>query len=389
MTFQPGGRLAVSDDHRLTAQLAALDEAIRTVTAELSLDRVLLRIVEIATRLARARYGALGVPDGRGGLATFVTTGLTAKERARIEYLPTGKGLLGLLLRDQQPIRLKNVLDDPRSAGFCKGHPIMHSFLGVPIVGKGQIRGSLYLTEKIGAQEFSEEDEWLVTRLAAHAAIAIENAQLHAEVGRLAVLEERQRIGMDLHDGIIQSIYAVGLSLENARHTLRKDAAATEAQLAQAIEGLNEVIRDIRGYILDLRPRRFQGTELGEALRELARGFFANTLMAVQLDLEPGAEDGLTGEQRGALYHVALEALSNAARHSRASAVRLSLRQGAEDIVLAVEDNGQGFDAEAVRSAQGQGLDNMRARTRGIGGEMRLTTDQGKGTRVEVRVRPH
>ncbi|MBI2000629.1 MAG: GAF domain-containing protein, partial [candidate division NC10 bacterium] len=165
-------------------QLAALVEAGMTLTAERSPESVLQRIVEVACRLLDARYGALGILDGQGGLGQFITTGISEEVKARIGPLPVGKGILGVLVREAKPLRLPDLTQDPRGHGFPPNHPPMHSFLGVPIISKGRLFGNLYLTEKQGAEEFSKEDEKLAVTLAAQAAIAIENASLYEEVQR-------------------------------------------------------------------------------------------------------------------------------------------------------------------------------------------------------------
>ncbi|MGH7375893.1 MAG: sensor histidine kinase [Candidatus Methylomirabilales bacterium] len=165
-------------------QLAALVEAGMTLAAERSLESVLERIAEVACRLLGARYGALGILDERGGLGQFITAGIDEEGKARIGPLPVGKGILGVLVREAKPLRLRDLTQDPRAHGFPPNHPPMRSFLGVPIISKGRVFGNLYLTEKQGAEEFSKEDEKLAVTLAAQAAIAIENASLYEEVQR-------------------------------------------------------------------------------------------------------------------------------------------------------------------------------------------------------------
>ncbi|HSB73187.1 MAG TPA: ATP-binding protein [Candidatus Methylomirabilis sp.] len=165
-------------------QLSALVEAGMVLAVERSLESVLQRIVEVACKLLHARYGALGVLDGKGGLERFITTGMDEEMRGRIGSLPVGKGILGLVVREARPIRLRDLTQDPRAHGFPPNHPPMRSFLGVPIICKGKIFGNLYLTEKQGAEEFSKEDERLAMTLAAQAGIAIENASLYEELRR-------------------------------------------------------------------------------------------------------------------------------------------------------------------------------------------------------------
>src|ERR671939_1836673 len=161
-------------------RLRTLLETGIAITSELSLDAVLERIVEAAAQLTGARYGALGVIDRSGsGLERFITTGIDDETRTTIGDPPHGRGILGVLIRDATPLRLHDIADDPRSVGFPPNHPPMRSFLGVPVMLRGVAYGNLYLTEKEGGEDFTDEDQELVTLLAAQAAVAIENARLY------------------------------------------------------------------------------------------------------------------------------------------------------------------------------------------------------------------
>ncbi len=368
--------------------LLALREAALAVSADLSLTETLKRIVAAAAGLVNARYAALGVPDETGEyLAEFVTTGISEADEARIAHRPRGHGLLGVILHEGKSLRLRDLGQHPRSVGFPPNHPPMTSFLGVPVIYKGKSVGNLYLTDKRDAAEFTAEDQTLIELLAAHAGNAIENARLYAAVQRLSVVEERQRIGMDLHDGIIQSIYAIGLTLEYVQAQLSDgDLADAGQRLTTAVEGLNSVIRDIRAYILDLRPRRFDGEDLAAGLGRLLAEFKANTLMAVELDASPAADRRLRPASRLALFHIAQEALSNAARHSRATRVDVLLREEGEAVLLTLRDNGRGFDPAEVEQRLGHGLLNMRDRAAAIGAELNIAHRNGGGTEVRVRV---
>jgi len=375
-----------ADERRLSAQLEALHEATMTITAELAIDRVLQRIVDIARSLIGAQYAALGVPGQSGALEKFLVSGLPQAQIDAMGHPPVGKGLLGMLLREPTPIRIRRLQDDPRSAGFSAGHVPMTSFLGVPIISRGKLLGNLYLTDKIGAEEFSEQDERLLVMLAAHAAIAIENASLYQQVQRLAVLEERERIAMDLHDGIIQSIYAVGLTLEYVGLLLDEEPGEARARLKQAIGGLNEAIRDIRNYILDLRPQRFQNKNLLAGLSDLVRAFKANTFISVEIQAADRVDADLTGDQSAGLFHITQEALANVAKHARARSVTIGLRREGASVVLAVQDDGRGFDMANVQPYAGHGLQNMQERARTLGADVQVTSALDQGTTIEVRL---
>src|SRR6185436_11298273 len=178
-------------------RLRRLVEAGIALTSELSLDALLQRLTEVAAELTEARYAALGVIDTSGqALERFFTTGIDRETHEAIGDLPRGRGLLGVLIREARPLRLHDIAEDPRSAGFPRNHPPMRTFLGVPIVLRGVAYGNLYLTEKEGGAEFTEEDEEFTQLLAAQAAVAIENARLYESSTRwLRQLETLNEIG--------------------------------------------------------------------------------------------------------------------------------------------------------------------------------------------------
>jgi signal transduction histidine kinase len=364
--------------------LEALNAAALTIAAEHSLDKVLQTIVDLARELAGARYGAIGVPGPDGQLAQFVVSGMSDEEVARIEHKPEGLGLLGLLLESPQTIRLPDVASHPHSVGFPPNHPNMTSFLGVSMTARGNLLGNLYLTDKVGTDEFSERDEWLIHALAAHAAVAIENAHLYEQTRQVAILEERERIGMDLHDGVIQSIYAVGLSLELSKLVLDENPYEARSHITAAIQGLDATIRDIRSYIMDLQPGRIQDEALTEALARLVREFRANTLVQISLEVASDIDDGLADNTRLALFHITQEALANIAKHARASTVTVRLTRLHDRVVLIVEDDGAGFDAEKIGGIPGHGLSNMAIRARALGGDLTMASSPGDGTRVRA-----
>ncbi len=367
-------------------KLQALSDALLVVASNLSLTDTLRHIVATAAQLVEARYGALGVPDEHGEwLVEFVTTGMSAAEEASIPHRPHGKGLLGVVMREGQSLRLPDLSQHARSAGFPANHPPMHSFLGVPIRYKGKLWGLIYLTEKTTAAEFSEADQALIEMLAVHAGMAIEHAHLYEQVQQMRVLEERQRIGMDLHDGVIQSIYAVGLNLELI-NALLAEGHTDEAsrRVRDAIEALNTTIRDIRSYILDLRPRRFEGDNLAAGLQRLFTEFRANTLMAVDFRHDDEAEKLLPSEVRLAFFHITQEALSNAARHSRASRVEVRLWVQEQEVRLSLRDNGRGFDMRSAERRIGHGLLNMAERARVVGGVLTMHSQPNHGTELCV-----
>ncbi|WP_420631910.1 GAF domain-containing sensor histidine kinase [Candidatus Leptofilum sp.] len=364
-------------------QLAALDKATMAISGELTLDKVLQQIVDAARELADAQYAALGVPNSHGSLDTFVDSGIDPEISAQIPHLPKGLGLLGAIIKEQKTIRIPRISDDPRSVGFPEGHPPMVPLLGVPVIAGREILGNLYLTNKIGANEFTETDQDLVELLAAHAAVAIQNARLYEQVGRLAIVEERTRIGMDLHDGIIQSIFAVGLTLESTKLSLHTNPDDADYLLTHAIEALNTTIRDIRNFILDLRPHRFQGN-LEQGLGRLVREFQANTMVAVSLSAQQDHLSQVPASVARSLFLTTQEALANIARHANAEQVLIHIDMQEGNVILRVSDDGRGFDMASKNYSVGHGLSNMRARAEDMSGSFDIQSAPGKGTQLKI-----
>ncbi len=541
----------------LQARFLALHRANLDLIQDISLDTLLKRIATLASEQVAAQYAALAVLDDGGVLIDFVTVGMTEVQITKIANKPKGLGLLGVLMDVDKPIRLKNLGDDPRSIGFPEHHPSMRSFLGVPILTANRQLGQIYLTNKIGDEAFSEEDEQIIQMLAGYAAaaiqnarlygnlrerdialtqrsedltllndiasalvptqgldeivhktlalvmdylnveageiflldeesqtlrlvlhrgeaaeafwtrsrfkldegfvgiaaaqketlvskdlskdmrylrpavveagfrqfvclpltsgekmigvlgtakrgdepfddrsiqlltavgnwagLAIENSRLHSNARRLAVLEERDRIGMDMHDGVIQSVFGVGLSLENIYHLVEENPNQAKDGIKLAIDGLNQSIRDLRTYILDLRPRQLGEENLLVGLRRLLTEYRVNTLSEAMLN---GKESDLSKlQQRDALifFHICQEALANTAKHARAKRVSVNLWTTPERILMEIEDNGKGFNLDKMSMTLGHGLSNMHTRIRNAGGEVEITSAPDEGTTI-------
>ncbi len=527
------------------------------LVGELSIDTVLERIPAIALKRTGASYAAVGTLDEAGNLDRFVTAGLPRAQVDLMPHPPRGEGIIKATMDTRTSIRVANIGKDPRHSGFPATHPKMTSFLGTPIFqGKRQI-GVLYVTDRINAPEFTDEDQVLAEILARYAAVAIVNARLfrdyamrdrtltrqnenlsllnqlastlatgteineildrglhqledylRLEVGeiflvsednkhlnllihhgdsvdslwkrsqfaigestvgraargdapivlnltdneyadlnpqtrkrglhqlgvipmkgrrgtvgvlciatchpqpleepdvqfanaiaawmataienirlnlqgrRLAILEERDRIGMDLHDGIIQSIYAVGLTLEHARLLLKETPAQANSRIEQAVADLNHTIRDIRAYILDLRPRQLKDENITQGINRLVQEFRANTLIDVTLTCPKEGVTNLPEPQALALFHICQEALANIAKHAKARNVQVTVWTTAERALLEIHDDGRGFDAEKVKLSIGHGLSNMETRALNAGGEVDISSEPGQGTTV-------
>lgn len=358
------------------------------LASDLSLETVLQRIVDEAVDLTDATYGALGVLGADGRIAEFVTTGITAEQRAAIGDPPTGHGILGLLIRDPRPVRIPKLADHELSYGFPPNHPHMTSFLGAPVTSRGRVFGNLYLTNKKGAAEFDQRDEDALVVLAAQAGIAVENARLYAEarslreeVRRLAVLEDRERIAKDLHDGVIQSLFAVGMGLQGT--SMASGDPLVAERIDAAVEEIDRVIRDLRNYIFGLRPGALADRALDAALRELVAEFEQRSEVVTVAEIDPAVAAGLSSVAAEVLQ-LAREALSNVGRHSGAATCRLSLTRTEDRAVLEIDDDGVGFDASSV--PRGDGLTNLEQRAQAAGGRTLIESAPGRGTTVRVEL---
>lgn len=542
---------------QLQERLIALHRASLELVQDVSLEHLLERIATLACEQAEARYAALGVLNDEGKLEKFISVGMTDGEIKRMAHPPVGRGLIGELMDTQEPLRVPVISEHPRSVGFPAYHPVMVSFLGLPIRTIDRQLGQIYLTDKLNASEFTADDEKIIQMLATYAAaaiqnarlveqmrardaaltrrsedlsllndiasaltssleldeilnktlaivmnymkveageiflleddretlrmvlhrgqaaeafwtrnrfkmgegfvglaaqsgqprvsadltrdselvrqaiitagfhqvaalplksgenlmgvmsvatrtrdpfddrglkllsavanwagLAIDNARLHQNARRLAVLEERDRIGMDLHDGIIQSIYGVGLSLENALHTINEDSDLAKVRIKESIEGLNQVIRDIRTYILDLRPRQMGNDGLISGLKRLTVEYRANTFAEVNLKGTENGPNDLSQANALALFHICQEALANAAKHAGAKRVDVNVWMTSDRVMMEIHDNGKGFMTEKMSMTIGHGLSNMATRARAVGGEVDISSAPNEGTTI-------
>ena len=372
---------------RASAGLRALDVATRAIAAELDLERVLQLMVDSVRDLVHAKYAALGIVDASGRIERFVTSGISAEQRERIGAPPRGHGLLGTIIREGVSLRIADIKGHPDSYGFPANHPPMHSFLGVPVRVGGRPIGNFYLTEKQAAGEFSGADQELVEMFAVHAGIAIQNARLHQQVQQLAVVDERLRISRDLHDGIIQGIYAVGLTLEDVPDLMTEEPAEAVARVDRAIDRLNTTIRDIRTFIVGLGADGGEDT-LATVLADAAAELRPDNGLEVGIDVQDAAElaGRMSMQASHELLQIAREALSNVVRHSGASHASMTVRREGDDAVLRIEDDGRGFDSKRRAGAGHFGLSNLHDRAASVGGSLAIDTEPGRGTRIIVRL---
>lgn len=357
------------------------------IAGDLSLAVILERLVGTVRELVDARYAALGVPDeDGGGFARFITAGMSDAEIEAMGPLPRTHGLLGAMLTDPAPFRTADITTDPRFRGWWPStHPLMRSFLGVPIVFKGDVIAAFYLTDKATGPEFTEADEQLVGVLAAHAAVLIEHARLYEESRELSVLDERNRLARDLHDAITQSLFSLRLTIETAASLVPGDPEGAGAELERARALVESLFVELRSLIFELRPPALEADGLAGTVRKHLEvvGRANDLAVAVTATGERRLPEAVEHE----LFRIVQEAVTNVVRHAGASSLAVTIDLGPGRATVTVGDDGVGFvpDARPVRSRR-LGLTSMRERAQGLGGSLAIDSSPGKGTTVRVEV---
>lgn len=365
-----------------TDRLRRLIGAVATLGSDLELSDLLERLTAAAVDLVDATYGALGVLDpSRTSLEAFVTVGLDADQVAAIGHLPKGRGILGLLITQPQPLRLPDLRAHPDSAGFPPNHPPMSSFLGVPVFVGGEVYGNLYLTDKKGAAEFTEVDADLVLSLAVAAGVAIETARLHATVRELDVLRDRERIARDLHDTVIQRLFATGLALQGAARLAERPEVV--ARIQQAVDELDVTVREVRSSIFELHTAEVASRGLRRQLLAIGDEMAEALGYAPSFRFEGPVDSAVTDEVIPHVLSVVREGLANIARHAGSPTAEVLVRVATDHLVVLVEDRGHG--PGAPRDG-GRGLANLGSRAEELGGEMRLEPRVEGGSRLVWRV---
>jgi signal transduction histidine kinase len=369
---------------RLSPALRAVSDAVLAVATEHSVDEVLQRLVERARELARARYAALGIPDGDGGFAEFLVAGMSDELVASLGPLPRTHGMLGAMLETSEPFRTADIHGDPRFRGWWPaGHPDMRSFLGVPIVAADGVIGAFYLTEKLGAEDFTADDQELIELLAAHAAIAITNARLLEHSRELSAVAERNRLALELHDAVSQKLFGVVLTAEAAATLLDRDTDAAREKV-ERLRGLaGEALSELRALIGELRPPDLARDGLCAALRKHIEVLRPLHSAEIDLDLDAGATAGESRDHE--VLRIAQEAIGNALRHAGANRVSVRLAASNGGVALEVTDDGVGFDpANPALRARRLGLTSMEERAARIGARLEIDSGSGRGTAVRL-----
>jgi signal transduction histidine kinase len=364
----------------------ALSDVVLAMAAEHEVEPVLQRLVHSARELAGAKYAALGIPDGEGAFASFITSGMSDELIEAMGPLPRTHGMLGAMLESAEPHLTDDITQDPRFRGWWpRAHPLMRSFLGVPIVTRGEVLGAVYLTEKEDGTMFSHADQKLIELLAAHAAIAIENTRLYQRSRELSIIEERNRLARELHDSVTQRLFGVKLAAESAATLLERDPSKAAVEIARVGELARGAMEELRAVVFELRPGSLEAEGLATVLRKHVD--VLRRVSGVRIEVKACDVPRLAPGSATQVLRIAQEALGNALRHSGAKRVVVKLGGDGERLYLKVADDGCGFDPSGPEvRGQRLGLTSMEERATELGGQLSVTSRLGEGTTVALDV---
>jgi signal transduction histidine kinase len=381
LATQAGVAIANATLYAQTRQREQWLDALRDITANIlagsAADSLLAAIAEHARDLAGAASATvLTTGPTPGQLVVAAAVGAYA-QKVRGQAVPIAKSLSGEVMESGRPL-----VTEAAATHRHAYQPILRlgrvgPAIFVPFRVRGQATGTLMVANLIGGRRFNPETLRLVEAFADQASVAIEYARAQADVRRLGLMEERERIAKELHDGIIQSLFAVGMNLQSA--ALMSGSSETAARVENAVGELDGVIRDLRNYIFGLRPGILADRQLNQALEAVAEDAASAGSIPIAVEVDAVVSAALSPRSHE-IVQLTREALSNVARHSRAKHAAVRLTRSATNAVLRIEDDGVGFDAR--KPSAGNGMRNMRERAAAIGGTLRVTSANGKGTRL-------
>ena len=367
---------------RRSEDLTLMNDFASTLTASLELDEILNKTLALVMNYMKVEAGEIFLlEDDRKTLRLVLHRGQAAEAFWTRTRFKVNEGFIGIVAKTGEPLISHDLSNDLRFVRDAVVQAGFQQIACIPLETSENMVGVLSVATR-SKTPIDERDIRLLTAVANWAALAIENARLHQNARRLAILEERERIGMDLHDGIIQSIFGVGLSLENISHLVKENPQKAQDGIKHAIDDLNKTIRDLRAYILDLRPRQLNDEDLMDGLRRLVTEYRAHTLSEAILVGPKEPLNDLPQSHALAMFHICQEALANAAKHAAAKHVEVSVWVTSERVMMEIQDNGRGFEMKQMNSSIGHGLANMQTRARNVGGEVDISSDRNEGTTV-------
>jgi len=370
---------------RRNVDMGLLNGIASALTSSLELDEILNKTLGLVMNYMKVEAGDIFLlEDDKTTLRMVLHRGQAAEAFWTRNIFQVGEGYPGLVAKSRKSMIGTHLASDTNFLRDAVVEAGFQQIACIPLLSGENLIGVMSVATRI-TEPFDERNVQLLTAVGTWAGLAIENARLHSDARRLAVLEERDRIGMDLHDGIIQSIYGVGLALEGAQLTLNEDPQVAKERILHAIDGLNQAIRDIRSYILDLRPRQLGNEGLLNGIKRLITEYRANTFSEVAFTGSDDTKD-LSHTQSLALFHICQEALANVAKHAKAKNVQVAVWATRERVLLEITDDGKGFDVDQVQASIGHGLANMQTRAHAVGGEVDISSTIKGGTTILVWV---
>jgi two-component system, NarL family, sensor histidine kinase DevS len=367
---------------RRNEDLALLDELASTLATSTDISQILDKGLSQLMDYLRLEAGEIYLrQNDTKNLVLKVHKGNASNNLWKRNQYILGESIVGQTAKSGNPVLLDLSEGDYDEMDPSVKSQGIHQVAVVPLTGRRGVMGTLCVAT-CHPQPLDDLEVQFLQAIGSWMATAIENVRLNVQDRRLAVLEERERIGMDLHDGIIQSIYAVGLTLEHARLLMQENPEQSKKRIEQAIKDLNATIRDIRAYILDLRPRQLHNEDLMSGISRLVAEFRANTLLDVNLQGPNEDISHLPKNQAVSLFHICQEALANIAKHAHAHKVDVVVWTTNDRLLLEIRDDGEGFNTDSTKSSIGHGLSNMETRVQNAGGEVDITSEPGKGTSI-------
>ncbi len=351
--------------------------------AELSLTLVLQRIVDLSRDLVPAMHGGLMIVDN-GRRSSFVTSGLNPTEKSALEAYLRDSGISGILGNELKPTAQIERGSPPRDNETPSDKFQVTGLLGIPVINRGKHLGNLYLLNKPGDDPFTQEESSLMSMFATQAAVAIENAQNYRNIQVQSIVEERDRIGRDLHDNTIQSLYALGLEMEDCAEVAVDTPREVQTRLRRSVGRINEVISSIRTYVLDLRPDDLAERKLHEHMEELVESFKGAGISRLELLWDVQQALVLSPNQISHFIAIAREGLANVVKHAGATSAVLGFSTDGTYFKLWIEDNGVGFDTRASVGNRHQGLRNIHDRVQALGGTLQVQSRPGQMTRLDI-----
>lgn len=317
-----------------------------------------------------------------GGFSHFIVSG-TAD--ARVALPPQTEGILAAVLRKGVAYTTSDIQQDPGFEGWPTGYPDLKSFLGIPIMGGGEVVGAFYLANE-NAWGFTAEGQALVELLAPHAGLAIKNVRLYEQSRELSIVQERNRLARELHDSVTQTLFSMKLAAESANVLIENDLAETRVQLARLQELARQASTEMRSLVFELRPSELEIEGLVATLRK-----HIDVLRRVhEIDIELHTRGGrlLDPSQEKEVFRIVQEALNNAIRHSRATEITVELIMEDDKLQVSVADDGVGFDPVAPRQSRRLGLVSMSERAQALQAEFSISSAPGRGTVVALELTP-